>query len=153
MKTKEFIEKIKDMGYAVSSDESEIRIFKSFMDNNIGTYANISEEYSYGIDTQYSEFDGLSEAERHELFHICFLYASTPLRERADEKKYYLRHKWLEDPDINYLNFKYNTDTYYLESESENKLVKTQFTLEEIDVIKRKFNTDLKEFEIMEVKE
>lgn len=50
-------------------------------------------------------------------------FAETPIEDREEEKKFYLRHQW------------------------ENK----KFTLKEIEEIKEKFNTDLADFELVEV--
>lgn len=55
--------------------------------------------------------------------------------------------------DKNYLNHWIGTNEYWLDYDNETKDVQTQFTLKEIDEIKEKFNTDLKDFKKTEVKE
>lgn len=71
--------------------------------------------------------------------------------ERENEKKYYLRHRFLEVYFFNYLNRDYGFPELYLNSKSQVAGKQTQFTQEEIDEIKKRYNTDLKDFEQIEV--
>ena len=70
--------------------------------------------------------------------------------ERENEKKYHLRHRFLEVDFFNYLNRDYGFPELFLNSKSQIHK-QTQFTQKEIDEIKEKYNTDLKDFEIIEV--
>lgn len=81
-------------------------------------------------------------------------FAETPIDER-EEKKIYLRHR--------YFRF-YNGSSKYLGmdllkvkpdlcSKITYRWMKNQFTEKEIEEIKEKYNTDLKDFELVEVKE
>ena len=74
------------------------------------------------------------------------------ISERREKKKYYLRHRFLEVDFFNYLNRDYGFPELFLNSKSQIHK-QTQFTQEEIDQIKKKYNTDLKDFEIIEVEE
>lgn len=82
-------------------------------------------------------------------------FAETPIKDREEEKKFYLRHRWLKPKPIykNYLNHWIGTNKYWLDYNNETENIQTQFTLKEIDEIKEKFNTDLGDFEKIEVKE
>ena len=80
-------------------------------------------------------------------------YAETPLDERQEEKRYYLRHKFLEIADCNYLNYDHSLRELNLSDMGQPKSIQTQFTQAEIDEIKEKYDTDLKDFEIIEVTE
>lgn len=82
-------------------------------------------------------------------------FAETPPEDREEEKKFYLRHRWMEPRPIdkNYLNHWIGTNEYWLDYDNETKDVQTQFTLKEIDEIKEKFNTGLGDFKKNEVKE
>lgn len=71
---------------------------------------------------------------------------------REEEKKYYLRHRFLEAHFFNYLNLNYGFQELFLSSKSQIGK-QTQFTQKEIDEIKEKYHTDLKDFEIIEVEE
>lgn len=82
-------------------------------------------------------------------------FAETAIEDREEERKFYLRHRWLIPIPIdkNYLNHWIGTNEYWLDYDNETKDVQTQFTLKEIDEIKEKFNTDLGNFEMIEVEE
>lgn len=83
-----------------------------------------------------------------EMFEACLELAKTPLEERVEEKKYLLKHKFLETPGFNYLN---EADCYFLADKNDENDYKTHFTLKEIEEIKKKHNTSLDDFEIIEV--
>ena len=80
-------------------------------------------------------------------------FAETPLDEREEEKKYYLRHKWIKGTCDNYLNFYKSRTGYVINDKTETNTCKTQFTRKEIDEIKKKHNTDLSDFYEDEVEE
>ena len=81
-------------------------------------------------------------------------FAETPLEDRKEEKKFYLKHRWLDRGDeANYLNFEISGCYYSLNSKLEASWAKTKFTLEQIQNIKKNLDTDLKDFELVEVKE
>lgn len=70
-------------------------------------------------------------------------------RPNEKEKKFYLKHRWLEPESESYLNEL--TSYHYLYGKEERKEFKTKFTLKEIEEIKNKYDTDLKDFELIEV--
>lgn len=78
-------------------------------------------------------------------------FAETPIEEREEEKKFYLRHKWMAYENENNLTLCFPTGKYYLSHSTENNGYKTTFTLKEIEEIKKEFDTDLKDFELVEV--
>lgn len=80
-------------------------------------------------------------------------YAITPPEERQEEKRYYVRHRFLEPNYSNYLNFEHLTQDWSLSNKSQDEEMQTQFTQKEIDGIKKEYNVDLKDFEIVEVEE
>ena len=81
-------------------------------------------------------------------------YAETPPEDREEEKKFYLKHRWLDgENEANYLNFEISEFYYSLNSKPEASWAKTKFTLKEIEEIKEKFDTDLADFELVEVKD
>ena len=91
-----------------------------------------------------------------ELYKVCFEYASTPVEDREEvekEKRYYLKHKYFQiagggsgfftiaNPSgLLFLKYKTNLDNY-----------SQKFTLNEIEEIEEKYNTDLMDFELVEV--
>ena len=81
-------------------------------------------------------------------------FAETPIEDREEEKKFYLRHRYLVqagDYKMGFLNYDTNNDILFIYSEHHTHFVKTQFTLKEIEEIKEKFDTDLKDFDLVEV--
>lgn len=90
-------------------------------------------------------------SEDFEVIKAAVELAETPPEEREDEKKYYLRHKLLYGGSVNYLNFDNSTKWWKLNNKSQNDYTQTQFTQEEIDGIKKGYEVDLKDFEIVEV--
>ena len=83
-------------------------------------------------------------------------FAETPLEDREEEKKFYLKHRWIVqagDYKTGFLNYDTTNDILYIYSEHHTHFVKTQFTLKEIEEIKKKFDTDLADFELVEVEE
>lgn len=83
-------------------------------------------------------------------------FAETPVDEREKEKKFYLKHRWLISGGF-YMYVKHHTkpygEVYELVSWRCGEINGMQFTLKEIEKIKKEFNTDLKDFEIIEVEE
>lgn len=83
--------------------------------------------------------------------------------ERKEEPKYYLKHKFLFSGsnifERSYLNLSIKERTLFLDSNAEypaSEVVEryqTQFVLQEIEELKKEFNTDLSDFEIIPVEE
>lgn len=151
MKTKEFIKRVEELGYYVMDGVKNYYI-RSFDGELI---ASINKLITFQIRTEYDGWDEISSEIKKGLFDIISKYASTPPDEREEEKKFYLRHRWFKPHSIykNYLNHWIGHDDYWLDYKNESKEIKTKFTLKEIDEIKEKFNTDLKDFKRSEVKE
>lgn len=81
-----------------------------------------------------------------DLFKLCVDYTSTPIEEREEEKRYYLRKfnkKFYEDE---YLNYNKHYKCWILGDDIEDAQYQTKFTCSEIENIKKKFNTELSEF-------
>ena len=53
--------------------------------------AAISKEFEMWLDTEYQEFPKLPQEQRAALFDLLYVISKTPLAEREEEKKYYLR--------------------------------------------------------------
>lgn len=145
MKTSEFIKKVKELGFNVIVSPYSILIDKG------GTLLAIVETVKeYKIET----FNIFVEQKAKELFDICVEYARTPLSERKEEKKYYLRLKdAFYASAYRYLNFDIDERAYVLHNNLEHKYYKMKFTQKEIDDIKKQYNTDLEEFEQIKVEE
>lgn len=148
MKTNEFIKRVKELGFEIKRAGSHIDImFNDFV--IAGVYTD-----RMHVMTFYSH-EKLLLTNIDKLFDLLVAYAKTPVDEREEEKKFYLRHRWFKPSPIykNYLNYWLRNDEYWLDYKNESSEIQTQFTLKEIDEIKEKFNTDLGDFKEIEVEE
>lgn len=86
MKTSEFIKKVGELGHWADSKTNYIDIYRD--DYNGDLLVEVSKVHLYNLDTQYT----LSTISK-ELWELLIDYASTPVEEREDEKKYCLKFK------------------------------------------------------------
>lgn len=147
MKTKEFIKKVEKLGYNIEINWPTIYIK---CDGCI--LARVDKARPYTINTK-AAFE-VKNAEK--IFDLCAEYAKTPIEDR-EEKKYllYLKNKNREFYDSlhRYLTLNKNNNTFSLDVGVETAGLTAEFTQEKIDWIKKKFNTDLLEFEQVLVEE
>ena len=148
MKTSEFKFGIKELGYDI--EKSADRLYVKSGKNIV---ASVGIDESGIVNTDFCKFDELKNIERVQLLNLLYRYGITTIEYREEPKKYYLKHKWIETEDCNYLNFIVKDNNYILYSQNHNKIYKTTFTQKEIDEIKKKYNTDLNDFEVIEVEE
>ena len=148
MKTKEFIKKVEKLGYNIEIDWPTIYIK---CDGCI--LARVDKATPYTINTK-AAFE-VKNAE--ELFDLCAKYAKMPIEEREDKKKYrlYLKEKNHEfyGSIYRYLTLHKPDNTFLLDVGVETAGLTAKFTQEKIDWIKERFDTDLEEFEQIEVEE
>lgn len=131
MKTREFIEIMKNNGYMVTRTNGSI-----YVGYDGHTIVEVP-EYTFGaIDTSWSGFEKL---EQHEVEHIigtAYKYIMTPLEEREEPKKYYLRLPDNFEVEYGYyLNHYVDYNGWGFHSKDEEEGIKTQFTRDEIDSI------------------
>lgn len=146
MKTKEFIKRVEELGFRVKVCDSQIRILAN---DFIISVIYIGREYM--INT----YKPVSIAFRNEdeLFDLIIKYAKTPVEDRKEEKKFYLRHRWIKGCVIMYLYRNTLNGYCYLGDKKCRPHRQKMFTLKEIGEIKEKYNTDLSDFEMIEVEE
>ena len=147
MRTKEFIKKVEELGFDAEERGNEVYLY-GWGSNGL---AKVSKKYQYTINTFYREFMDLNEGDKGLLFDLIVEYISTPIEEREEEKKYYLRHKWVSTE--SYVNYLIKIKSYVLSNDYQDESVQTRFSMNEIEEIKEKFNTDLSDFEMIEVEE
>lgn len=82
-------------------------------------------------------------------------FAETPPEDREEEKKFYLKHRYFrfDDGSNKYLGIDRLRDKPDVYSKITYRWVDNQFTKKEIEEIKEKFDTDLADFEEVEVGE
>ena len=79
--------------------------------------------------------------------------AETPLNERGEVKKYYLKHKFINNYNsLEYINI-LTTKEIVLNDHHEDPHYKTKFTKAEIEELKVEFETNFNDFEFIEVEE
>lgn len=81
-------------------------------------------------------------------------FAETPPEDREEEKKFYLRHRWILNKEFSlYLQKRHGIvgDEMRLAFFDFSGNNDKKFTLKEVEEIKKKFDTDLKDFELVEV--
>lgn len=168
IKTKELIEKVSKLGFDIERHKNPFSNVKSNYDLiTISLYDEVLVEIwtncQYAISTI---SDGhscyLYGYDVDELYKVCFEYANTPVEDREDkEKKFYLRHKYLTyngtSDSKGYLNINLNNlnkvNALFIDNKTKYDDFQTEFTLKEIEEIKKKFDTDLSDFEIVEVED
>ena len=72
---------------------------------------------------------------------------------KEQEQKYYMMHKWLKHNNYNFLNWNRKNKLMELQCTPCTNTYQTQFTSQEIEKIKEKYNTTLEDFEFIPVKE
>ena len=147
MKTKEFIKRVNELGYYVEIDSDTV------IKCDGCTLARINERRPYKMNANAM----VEVKDAKELFDLCVEYARTPIKERKDVKKYYLylknKNREFYESIYSYLTLRKQDNTFSLDVGVETAGLTAEFTQEKIDWIKERFNTDLEEFEQIEVKE
>lgn len=148
MKTKEFIKRVEELGFEVHKGITLIDIVSEGI-----AIARVYTERMHYINCFC--FVDIEWENQDKLFNLIVEYARTPIKDREEEKKFYLRHRWMKQETIfkKYLNYLIDKDEYRLDTKTKNEFINTQFTLKEIEEIKEKFDTDLADFELVEVEE
>lgn len=117
MKTNEFIKKLDECG------GKSLKVDNIFSDDEL---------YLTSIKTSRFNITFYHDEEPNEIFDIISEYLNTPVEEREEEKKYYLKHKGFCDGN-NILNLEISTQNYYTSDVIEYTDFKTKFTQSEID--------------------
>lgn len=128
MKTKEFIEKVKESGFVATTDKyGAIRISRQD-----GTWLS-SVDIEKQFDVSFFEHKHITP----KIFSLITEYAKTPLEEREEEKKCYVKvnnpilKEGLDETESYFINYR-APDDYFLSDEFEDDEYKTQFTQKEI---------------------
>lgn len=152
MRIDEFAKKINELGFKVNVDDDIIEVIGN--SSYYGVMAIVSNTLEKVMDLNLFLYHNLDEDTKSKVFDLVTELAKTPIEDREEEKKFYLKHKYFRHVNdkqyfMIYPHLEYPQLDYKLPSHN---LVQT-FTLKEIEVIKKKYNTDLSDFEKKEVKE
>ena len=152
MTYKEFEKKMSSLGYIINDDYER---HTYIVDINRGTVATVSKLNYKQLDLNWDEYEYLPEEEKEVFADLCWQLASTPLKDREEPKKYYLKvcQKYLPffSSSYEYLNINTRTGRMELSTEIETTLCKTIFTEEEINELAKE--CDLSLFERVEVED
>lgn len=152
MKTKEFIKRVEELGFEYEKAEEVY-----FIQDNEGTeYASVCHTTPNQISNMERVWDWIDKDTQEKLFNLLIEYAKTPIEEREEEKKYYLKHRWLRclgGCALLHESTKFHTFVLMGGFGEVPKDYKMKFTQKEIEEIKENFDTDLSDFEMVEVED
>ena len=148
--TKKFIKEVQNLGFATAEYMNIILIRHESRE-----VALIGKCKIFCVNTEYPSFNNLPEELKEKLYNLIDNYTRTPIEDREEPQKFYLKHKWLKNENYSYLNLNTRCEktvpTLCVKLNSDN--FKTQFTQKEIEEIKERFNTSLDDFEQIPVEE
>ncbi|MBC2239789.1 hypothetical protein [Listeria booriae] len=147
MKTSEFKQAVEEIGLDLGSvgSETSVNMYMIFDPDTRGDVATIFKNDLYGMRVSGDASNRIGEEKTKELFELLTAYASTPIEEREEPKKYYVKCPITDF----YLKIKKDESTkpIWSASKPESELWKSKFTRAEIDAFE--FPTDhLKEDEV-----
>ncbi|WP_105977801.1 hypothetical protein [Staphylococcus simulans] len=132
MKTKEFIKRVEDMGFKIlNASDMFLYIYIREVDDDYQQLGYVDVETENIMNISGLGIDKITSDKREKLFKLIVKYASTPPEERKEEKKYYIKHKYLANG-WNYLNYTEEIEVWRITLKQENDLSLTQFTLAEL---------------------
>ena len=146
--TKEFIREVQELGLKTSEKSDSILIYDGYYQA-----ACVDKNELFSINTSYAAFDNLSEELKEKLYSLIDEYARTPLDEREEQERFFLKFKIETDDNCNFLNYDKNDDEPTLDNSLETNASQTRFTQKEINDIRRKFGLTLSDFEQIPVDE
>ena len=144
MKYSEFEREVEKLGFTHNTRCAEIVVKVHGR-----TVMGVSTNREYIVDSEWDEFQSLHKKIQGELFDLAYQLAKTPLAEREEEKKYYLRLATKIDvyEDRRYLNMDIPNEKYTLSENKDDAYYKAIFTESEIAQM------DITGFEKVEVTE
>ena len=147
MRYSEFKAEVEKLGFVVEDDGTPIYVDKS---KDGETLVSIGKYKQFLLDSEWSGFNNLTEDQKLKLYDLAYQLAKTPLAEREEEKRYYLRNvsPLLRGSGRGYLAKNKDTLEYYaLSLNCSDEFYQTIFTESEIAEM------DITGFEKVEVTE
>ena len=129
MKYSEFKREVEKLGFTYSKrcEQAAVKVDGQ-------TVMNISTGRKYIVDSEWNKYQQLNETTQGQLFYLAYQLAKTPLAEREEEKRYYLRLATKIDvyEDRRYLNMDIPNEKYTLSENKDDAYYKASFTESEI---------------------
>ena len=147
MRYSEFKREVEKLGFVVEDDGTPIYVDKS---KDGETLVSIGKHKRFWLDPGWSGFNNLTEDQKLKLYDLAYQLAKTPLAEREEEKRSYLRNvsPLLRGSGRGYLAKNKDTLEYYaLSLKCSEEFYQTIFTESEINQM------DITGFERVEVTE
>ena len=129
MKYSEFKNNVKLIGFETKESNRDI-----YVERIRETVISVSKEFRFGVDTGWTGFSKEQENVLLELYANACELAKTPLEEREEEKRYWLRivaNLGFMD-DQRFLNLNIEREEYFISSARQSERIKTIFTESEI---------------------
>ena len=145
MKTKEFIAKVEALGFLVYDGHCYLEV----KDTEGKDVVDILKAKRWVYDCEFDAFESLHEVKQTELMEFVTEYVTTQVKDREEEKRYYLRLATKIDvyEDRRYLNIDIPNEKYTLSENKDDAYYKAIFTESEIAEM------DITGFEKIEVKD
>lgn len=99
MKTNEFIKEVKAIGFIVAIGNNERLLEVRKQDSDL--IATVTTNKRFYFYNNHNSFYALEENKKQQLFNLLTEYASTPVEEREEEKKYMYRIKKVDGLELN----------------------------------------------------
>lgn len=151
MKTKEFIKRVEELGYSVTEGYVDWVISRINKGQDL-LVAIVNKNNLSRISTDFVGCWDIPDKDKSKLLDIIVEFTKTPIGDR-EEKEYYLKHRWIKGHAIMYLYRNELNGYCYLGENKCRPHKQRRFTLKDIEEIKEKINTDLADFELVEVEE
>lgn len=149
MKTDGFKRKLEENGFSVELINDNPEEFEVIYDGLCRGYIIKSHPYHMSITYYFADLDNDL---RRILLDTMYEYARTPVEDREEEKRYKLKHRFLKTSSgYSFLSVNNEDGVVYLGGYFQAKGFQSNFTEKEIDEIKKRFNTTLDGFEMVEV--
>lgn len=142
--TKEFIRKVKDLGFDI--EIGTIGWIWIADERDVVAVVERNEMYKINTDEDVA-FNKVATNKRKKLFDLLVEYASTPLEDREEQERFFLKFKIEIDDDFKYLNYDKGIDKLVLDTFFGMSNVQTLFTDKELEELKEKFEVTLSDFE------
>ncbi len=116
----------------------------------------VSKNTKFLAGTVYNSFRYLPKELQEKLYNLIDEYARTPIEDREEQQKFYLKFIIESSKSCHYLNYRESFNSIELNNKTDLDGYKTQFTQKEIDELKKKLGvtfSDLEQIPVDDVKD
>lgn len=132
--TKKFIKEVQNLGFATAEYMNIILIRHESRE-----VALIGKCKIFCVNTEYPSFNNLPEELKEKLYNLIDNYTRTPIEDREEPQKFYLKFDIKSSDSYHYLNYKEFLNSIEIHNKANNlNGYKTQFTQKEVDELKKK---------------